>query len=149
LGGKRSWEATTKTQETNESINRRTTDNTELKLLCVLATKKNQTQREEGRKEGRKVARASERASEQAGEVTNYVYTQQQQHQLPHEKERKKERREGRNSSLQKNTAGTKTKIVFLSANKRPGGMECKRKETPQERKNKNDEDLEEKRRVL
>lgn len=53
MGGKRSWEATTKTQETNESINRRTTDNTELKVLCVLATKNPEHKRDEGRKVAR------------------------------------------------------------------------------------------------
>jgi hypothetical protein len=79
-----------KPKKRTRASNRRTTDNTELKLLCVLATKKT---KHKGKKEGRKKGSAREWTSEQASEVTNYVYTQQQQQQLPHEKERKKERK--------------------------------------------------------
>jgi hypothetical protein len=57
--------------------------------------------------------------------VTNYLYTHKQRQLHTRKNERKKER----NSFLEKNTAGTKTKIVFLSANKRE--EECKKERRP------------------
>jgi hypothetical protein len=67
-------------------------------------------------------ARVKERASERGDELP--LHKQQQLH--TRKKERKKERKE-RNSFPQKNTAGTKTKVVFLSASKqKAGGMQKK-----------------------
>ncbi len=93
---------------------------------CVLATKKTKHKGEEGRKEARESERASKRARWRTTSThNNNNYTRERTN------ERKKEIQ-----FLEKNTAGTKTKIVFLSANKRQEDLQ-KRKEAPQEKKRK------------